>query len=180
MNAVTIPDANPALFRCVQDWHPEERLWLEQYVAVVKERVVGYFAGESVGNRRGSSIRAGTVSRLAKPVEDRSERAVMLVLRIDVGNAGPCVHPAVRLRTQILNHRDHRRLSHESSVDNGRNQVADRCQPSRLTFFVGHSVFPFPLSLPSNVCAASGVIGWDPRREAARWRTPRARRSLSV
>ena len=38
MNAATLPDANQALFRCVQDWHPEERLWLEQYVAAVKER----------------------------------------------------------------------------------------------------------------------------------------------
>ena len=38
MNVATLPDANPALSRCVQDWHPEERLWLEQYVAAVSER----------------------------------------------------------------------------------------------------------------------------------------------
>jgi len=38
MNAATVLDANPPLSRCVQDWHPEERLWLEQYVAAVRER----------------------------------------------------------------------------------------------------------------------------------------------
>ena len=38
MNAATVLDGNPALSRCVQDWHPEERLWLEQYVAAVRER----------------------------------------------------------------------------------------------------------------------------------------------
>ena len=38
MTAEAAPDATAALPRCVEDWHPEERLWIEQYVAAVRER----------------------------------------------------------------------------------------------------------------------------------------------
>ena len=31
-------DANPPLPRCVRAWHPEERVWLEQYLAAVRGR----------------------------------------------------------------------------------------------------------------------------------------------
>ncbi|MCY4633659.1 MAG: nucleotidyltransferase domain-containing protein [Acidobacteria bacterium] len=38
MTAVPVSAESADLSRCVQAWHPEERLWLEQYVAAVRER----------------------------------------------------------------------------------------------------------------------------------------------
>ncbi len=38
MTAVSVSAASAELPRCVGVWHPEERLWLEQYVAAVRER----------------------------------------------------------------------------------------------------------------------------------------------
>ena len=102
MHAVAVVGANPALSRCIQNWHPEERLWLEQYVAAVQERYPGAVSRLLVyGSKARGDAHAESDIDLMLIVRDQAQDLKRALRRIGYDLAATSwVVPSILARTE--------------------------------------------------------------------------------